>query len=488
VQSAVACQARVARLHLSDFGRGLATSTYVMSQVLYHAEFNGLSRDVLHMAAAMAREVAHGVPVDLMVGPPSQGGFGLLPFDSHIRARHAAMACRLARHLLASPDDWPAWVQFAYFLLGRACPSLHPVQTLLAATCATPDQARRGDVGLPAGVQLTCLPPGILTDMVVGLQLVGPLQQCHPGLPQPAQVLSTPAHSREELVQDVSGLAWRVPNPAVPVQQPQPLLPAAGRVPVRDLTALITAPMAARRTLLHTAFVALAVGAPATLAHCRAFAAALKAVWRTPCANQLKCTMWRLAVDAIPGSRVRPWRCPCDLHTTHPSSRLHSFWDCPVAVAVRAQLQHGLGMDALPRHAVWLAAQPRPDVHMPVWHLVACLALDAMEYGRRLLWVRRHSAVYPDPGPARLASLRGALPRDVIDAQIMPAVVQARGDMVSAVSNMAAARFWHNVHDFAGAHRVVLPARFDSVPADHPFLAVRGGSLHARLPPALQQL
>jgi endonuclease/exonuclease/phosphatase family metal-dependent hydrolase len=482
VQTALACQARVTRMHLSDIGRGLAASTYVLSTALYYAEFNGLCPALLHLAATVAREVAPGVPVDVLYGPPSTGGFGLLPFQAHVQARHAAMACRLARHLLQPADGWPAWVRFASFLLERACPHLHPVQTLLAASCSTPDLVRRGDVGLPPGMQLTCLPPGVLTDMVVALQMVGPLQPLLPTLPPAAQVLSTPAVSRDDLVADLRHLAWRVPDPAAVVEQPQPLVPAAAAVPVKALTALISSPSAARRARLHAVYLQLALGEVPSPAQCQAFRSVFRSIWRIPCANHLKCTLWRLAVDAIPGSRVRPWHCPCDLHRPHPSSRLHSFWDCPVARAVRDQLQRALGATPLARHEVWLATHHSPDIHIPVWRLVACLALDAMDYGRRLLWIRRRSAAWPDPGPAGLAALRTTLTAATVDAQVMPAILAARHDVVAAVANLAAARFWHNLHDFASAHRVAPPARFDAVRADHPFLAVRDGTLHAQLP------
>ena len=143
-------------------------------------------------------------------------------------------------------------------------------------------------------------------------------------------------------------------------------------------------------------------------------------------------------------------------------------------------------MDSIPRHAVWLAQRPRPDIHLAVWRLVACLAIEAMEFGRRCLWARRHDADWPDPGHAGLAALRAALPGDVVDHHVWPAVQAARGDVVAAVSNLAAARFWRHLHDFAAAHRTVLPARFNTLSAAHPFLAVRNGVLHAELPPALQ--
>ena len=61
-----ACMARVCAIDLSDIGRGLAVSTYVLSTALYHAEFDGLSRPLCDVAARVARRVAPGVPHDFL--------------------------------------------------------------------------------------------------------------------------------------------------------------------------------------------------------------------------------------------------------------------------------------------------------------------------------------------------------------------------------------------------------------------------------------
>ena len=327
--------------------------------------------------------------------------------------------------------------------------------------------------------------------MVVALQLVGPLHPLLPDMDPAPLLLSTPAPSRDDLNHALSNLAWRVPAPDVqPQQQPQPLIPAVAPVPVRALTAVINAPAEARRAQLHDAYVAAAQGAlAASPEDCTAFRTTLAAIWRTPFPNRLKCPLWRLAIDAVPGSRIPAWRCPCDLHRVHHApARLHSFWDCPVALGVRAQLQRALGLDILPRHAVWLAQPPRPDIHIAVWRLVACLAIDAMDFGRRLLWARRHDQDWPDPGPAGLRALRAGFPADVVDHHVLPAVIGARADAVQAVANRAAARFWRNINDFAAAHQRVTPARFQTVPPAHPFLALSASGLVAQLPIDIDQL
>ena len=254
---------------------------------------------------------------------------------------------------------------------------------------------------------------------------------------------------------------------------------------MRDITAILNAPATQQRLEAHAAYIAEALGIPASPGQSRSFHMALRALWRIPCANALKVPLWRLALDAVPGAHVQPWRCPCDLHRHHErASRLHSFWECPVAYGVRSQLEHALGMPLLPRAAVWLLEPPHPGIHRAVWCLVACLALDAMDYGRRLLWARRRGPAWPDPGPAGLQALRDGLPDDIVDTHLWPRIVAGRREVVAEVSNLAAARFWHNLHDFAAAHARHLPRQFEDppIPAGHPFLHVHGTSLRARLP------
>ncbi len=253
------------------------------------------------------------------------------------------------------------------------------------------------------------------------------------------------------------------------------------------LTAVINAPARRQLAVAHTAYVTAALGHPPTQRHRADFAAALRALWRVPCANALKMPLWRLAINATPGVHVQPWRCPCDLHREHDQPpRVHAFWDCPVAHGVRAQLQHALNLPLLPRAAVWLLAPPRAGLHLAVWRLVACLALEAMDYGRRVLWARRHAMDWPDPGPESLAALRDTLPAHVVDVHIWPEVVRRRVAALEEVSNLAAARFWHNVHDFASAFAATAPRGFQEppVPAGHPFLEGTGVGLRAVLPAA----
>ena len=178
-----------------------------------------------------------------------------------------------------------------------------------------------------------------------------------------------------------------------------------------------------------------------------AFKTSLRAAWRLRCPNALKEPFWRLALDAIPGSRVHPWRCPCSTSVPSPHGRPHSFWDCPVAMAVRRALEAAVPGTNLHRSALWLLRPPVPACSAPVWRLVCLAAVDAMEHGRRLLWAT-HLRTAPSPVPA---------------------------DVLTAIGDAAVARVWSSLRDFAAAHNPVLPAF--RVGPGHPFLAFVDGSL-----------
>ena len=458
----------IARLPLSPMGRGLGMSAYALSTFLYHAEFAGLPPTLDAFSMRLATAVDPAVPPPLLHGRPAHGGFGLLPLRQHVLARHASTASRLLSYLLppspSAPSSPPApaparpppWVGLASVLLRHACPALHPAQSLLAATLATAEEACRGVVGPPSLPQHARLPPGPMTDMVVALQCLGPLSAPESS-PPPRTTILTPAASGLSRAA-LAGLHWPHPR-STPAQLHPPLVPANGVVPVRLATMRLMAPEAALRTSRHAAFVRLAFPAPPpplspaiVLAR---FQASLAAAWRVPCDNRIKATLWRVALDAVPGARVRPWACPCCAPGPPATSgRQHTFWECSVALAVRGQLDAGMAL-AVTRPSLWLLAPP-PSIPPGLWSLVALTALAAMDHGRRLLWALASAPSWPAPGPARVLA-------------------------VQAVGDAAALYFWAAIGDFAFAH----PTPPHSVPvlASTPFLAVRDGRVVALLPP-----
>jgi hypothetical protein len=227
---------------------------------------------------------------------------------------------------------------------------------------------------------------------------------------------------------------------------------------VREVTAMQLGQVLHQREQVFGAFAAQALrgsGVPHAqwAGHARAFASNLQRIWKVPWENAHKEVLWRMAVNGVVGAGGHGicYRqpCPCGFQLTDAQYRAgdgrqhqqHAFWDCPVAQAVREQLQRGLGVPLQQRH-VWLVVAPEPGVQRVVWQVVALAALEAMEAGRRAVWRRHHQGV---------------------DAA--GAVAQAR--------MVAVAAFWLAVSDFGGSQRRVPRRGWEGVGQHHPFLAVR---------------
>ena len=440
LNAATAILRRVARLPLSAMGHGLAASAYAISTALYALELGDAPPTAvaeLH-AAALGVAPAH-IPRRLLPGSPRVGGFGFLPLRSHVLARHAAMALRLLSHLLppaSQPDDAvaplpevpvPPHAQLAAVVLRRACPALHPAQTLLAFTEVSATAADAGVLAVPGVSQEVALPPGFLRRAAAALSALGPLALISGADLTPAQPALQPAAIRRGrlLARDISevalrtvvaSLAWaRPPTPPVGAAPP-PLSPLA-HPSVRAVTTTLEADTVAYRAARHLAFLRDALAAPSlprSSPDVAAFASALASAWRLRMDNRVKEPHWRLAVDAFPGARFRNWTCPCGTASAASRGRRHSFWDCPVAGAVRQQLTSpavpgGPVADALRAH-VWLLRPPPGYARQPhLWTRVALVAVAAMEHGRCVLWARS---------------------------------VAGEHDVVLAAGRLAAARFW----------------------------------------------
>ena len=139
LQQVEACFTRLARLRLSAFGRGMGSSAYGVSKLLYLAEFAGMPppTSLAHLATITANLVDGsrgpaskgrrfvGIAAKLLPGNPRSGGFGALPWEQHVRARHAAWGVKLA---LASPDR--PWAAVAAAVLQQVHPQLSPAALL----------------------------------------------------------------------------------------------------------------------------------------------------------------------------------------------------------------------------------------------------------------------------------------------------------------------------------------------------------------------
>ena len=121
------------------------------------------------------------VPSSLLVGKPSSGGFGVMPWQQHITARHMAWGSRLMLWLSADPGQPPTrrgvartkplWIHLASTLLTRMHPTAHPALTLLRTSQESP--APTPAAGPALAHRLT--EDGPLTRMAAGLRALGPV-------------------------------------------------------------------------------------------------------------------------------------------------------------------------------------------------------------------------------------------------------------------------------------------------------------------------
>lgn len=225
---------KIAKLHLSTFGRAMAGATYGTSQLLHLLEHSGpppptvatelaaLHRRLVDLGRPPILPGAQTHPGDHMPGMRSQmlvgravdGGFGALPWEEHTLARWLMQIRRYCAWeagdpaLLAPKSVWqlrrrqqqaaqggaafcptveeelllaevcpvrPLWIDLLSAILRRVCPYTHPVLTLLSASHANPDEmmARR----LPVqrfSPSLPPLPSGPLTQWTAALKAMGP--------------------------------------------------------------------------------------------------------------------------------------------------------------------------------------------------------------------------------------------------------------------------------------------------------------------------
>ncbi len=134
----------------------------------------------------------------------------------------------------------------------------------------------------------------------------------------------------------------RTPDPLPPLLPSTPL-------PVKSLYAKLSIPEADLRHNHHSAFALLAMSplrpSPPLTAD---LSKALKKAWKVPCNNNLKTAFWLLTSNCIPGGRIpHPhWSCPCSPATSPSCRRLHSFWECWVAMSIRSTLESALSLQA----------------------------------------------------------------------------------------------------------------------------------------------
>ena len=184
--------------------------------------------------------------------------------------------------------------------------------------------------------------------------------------------------------------------------------------------------------------------------------------WKVRVPNFYKEAAWRLTLDGHPtAARMQrpagasPSCCAaCGVATP---GFAHHFWSCPVADAVRGEVEAQLrakGWLAADRRLrcaeLWMGVKPHHALHRMVWDMVCLAAIHAMNAGRGCAWKVSHQLPTPD--------------------------------LVRAVAvKVARATFWSVLADFAASAVVPRRAR-NGLLTNQPFLSwstamVRGNGL-----------
>ena len=175
-------------------------------------------------------------------------------------------------------------------------------------------------------------------------------------------------------------------------------------------------------------------------------------------------------MDGVPGVNHHLGSFPC-CPRVDVDPRLHAFWTCPVALAVRGELERCLGCTLHRTHLWLLDTPPCPGLFSEVWHVVCLAALNAIFHGRKQLW-RLHFHSHERGGHTQLtlAQAWGTSPR------LPSRSYQARA--------LAIADFWSRLADFV-ALADAPESWFGAVGPDHPFLSAGGTKVN--LPPSRVQ-
>jgi hypothetical protein len=157
--------------------------------------------------------------------------------------------------------------------------------------------------------------------------------------------------------------------------------------------------------------------------------------WNLHVANVYKEAAWRLTLNAFPTAQRMGLHTPCVVCGVSSPGVEHHFWTCPVAGAVRCEIENQLTAFGLlsagtriPCSAIWLARPPHRRLHRLVWDMVCLAAVHAFEHGRRTAWAVSSQLSVPD--------------------------------MIETVAvRAAAASFWEALTDFAVTAKVPKTAR-----------------------------
>ncbi|GLI70416.1 hypothetical protein VaNZ11_015193 [Volvox africanus] len=342
------------------------------------------------------------------------------------------------------------------------------------------------------------------------------------------QQMPAPPDRTTVMAMIVRRLGWRLPGDS-------------GIVPLYNLTVsqatqLQGVSTAEERLELLSAFVQEAQGMPTDgpappcpVTNLQRFQATLDRLWTAVrWENKNKETLWRLVVDGIPIpgnthlSRVPIKPCGCGSYgadTDQPCSpRLHHFWECPIAKAVREQIDRHLPLPTsatieggLTRQQLWLVQAP-PGCEQAPWDVIALAALSSMEYGRHCLRAatREHRPQWPsthrrrqqqqthtaEQGPRQRAitdffNRSGGFPQEEEeDANTHPIIsttqpamdtpTQTATSPLDRAQARTVADFWARLHSFAALG--IPHYGWDQVGPQHPILAIVGTQMRCADP------
>jgi exonuclease III len=257
--------------------------------------------------------------------------------------------------------------------------------------------------------------------------------------------------SSDEVVTDklLPRLAWSAPRSRAPLGLAQMRVKVATRL---QLGPLLAARASKHVTFLEAACCSLPIGHDVSP---DVMLPLFKSLWALPWDNCRKEFYWQLTLDAVPtAAHLHQQGEPCNCGAIMPD-RVHHFWECPVAQAVREEIETALNHDGghyvVQRHHLWLCRRPsRPDLHLGVWQVVCLAALLAMNKSRKLLvkW--------------RIQGGQGAHHQDQRPPPALP-------QRINVASRVARTAFWDYVQDFVSLGQAPAPWVAE-IMANHPFI------------------
>ena len=401
----------------------------------------------------------------LLVGRPADGGVGAMPWQEHLRSRHGMWAVRLLRMPLLP------WAGLFSLLLRECHADLHPLG-LFKITSVLSNRNPQHLEPLKASLRASRSLPLLVARIAHGARAWGAMTTIHPGgrglgVVAPAGLLGADTEAVRVYLDELARhLGWTTCLPGAGVGSdlmvhlipPQladeercactpPGVPtpkkrvcvdisvsAATRLQLRKAQLTPDAWEAAPGCRYHAwaAFREVAEGRyhdrevavgdqtarpprpvpnhAEELAARRLLAPLFDLVWGLHINNKTKEGFYRLVYNGFKTSARlcarRP--CPCDTVDLVPG-RPHTFWACPVALAVRAEIQQALPVGTtLERSHVWLIQPPAECINRHLWACICLVAIAAMEQGRKALARIHLKRLAAAKGPQAMAKVAAA--------------------------------------------------------------------------------